>query len=83
MNDKYPKSNPLVKLKNKIASENVDVPMNVWQEISDRSDIPLQTLLHIARLQPKDVPKMQVGTYFKLKTTLDIDMLSYLLEEDL
>lgn len=73
MNEK----NPLVKYQRELTKKNVGKKVNNWMIISEKSGLPLQTIMSLSRLDYAGVLRMSVGVYLKVRKTLNVDMLSF------
>jgi len=74
---KYKGNNPLARYYNELAEENKNKRVNNWRIMSERTGMPVQTLISVSRKSKTEVQKMLVETYFKIKDTIDVDMLKF------
>lgn len=70
-------NNPLVKFQRDLTRSNVGKKVNNWKLLSELTGLHLQTIISIARLDYSGVLRMSLGTYLKLKDTINVDMLSF------
>lgn len=74
---KYDEKNPLLRFYEDLVTNNDKVRINNWRVLSELTTMPIQTLVSIARLDYTGVLRMSLGTYQKLKDTINVDMLSF------
>lgn len=75
---KYNEENPLFQYYNEIRKQNRGKRVDNWKILSDETGLPVQTVISVARKQNKeDINRMLLGTYFKIKNSIGIDMLSF------
>ena len=73
----YDGKNPLAKYYCNLVKENQNKRVNNWRIIADSTGIPVQTAISVARKDEEGVQNMLVSTYFKIKDTIGVDMLSF------
>jgi len=73
----YDGKNPLAKYYYNLVKENQNKRVNNWRIIGDRVGMPVQTIISVARKDEAEVQNMLVSTYFKIKDTIGVDMLSF------
>lgn len=74
---KYDEKNPLLKFYEDLVNNNKGIRINNWRVLSELTGMPQQTVISIARLDYTGVLRMSLGTYLKLKDTINVDMLSF------
>lgn len=74
---KYDEKNPLLMFYEDLVKNNKKIRVNNWRILSELTNMPVQTVISISRLDYNGVLRMNLGTYKKLKETINVDMLSF------
>lgn len=58
-----------------------DNPHITWEEISDKTGIPLQTLMSVRLKSAKEIGGVTIGTLVRLSSIYDINLIDYYLSD--
>lgn len=73
----YDDDNPLFSFYKELKKKNKGKGINNWILLSELTEMPVQTIISIARKNKGDIMNIKLLTYVRLKNTIGIDMLSF------